>query len=272
MCDKIKDIKKHRADLSNYLMHFISNNPVSGLDAFAVLQKIINDGYLECGWSIQKGKRTIFGQKPAVCFTEMPLFAFFDYVVKRGDLNCVNNYGIALLTQNLFIRGARNVLYGTTNYTVEKFDANGNGYLIYYNENADAPEVRVFRDDELYRYMLTGIGEKNDWTHEREWRWVDYNNKIKNNQCLPLWSYQETSSYGKDLSDFFWDTIFIIVQYEDEVPIIKSMLSKQKGSANILDNNISVTKIICKETLMKSSLPEHFGFSDIISKQLFVNI
>ena len=270
MSTVIKNIKKDRVDLNDYLIHFIRDSEEQ--TAFNVLQNIINEGYLNCGWSIREGKKTIFGSKPAVCFTEMPLCSFFDYVTKRADIKKVNNYGIALLTEDLFIKGARNVIYGTTNETVEKVDNNDNGYLIEYSADATIPERRAFPNKELYRYMLTKINDTNDWTHEREWRWIDSQNKTPQNFCLPIWSYQEANLPDKEFTDFRWQTIIIITQYDDEVPKIQALLQSKKTNDNFNNDNIVLTKIISREKLMNSGLPAYFGFRDVLERGLFTQV
>jgi len=73
---KIKLMKKNRLDLSDFLIHFLRN--VDNTGSFQILKQIIKDGFLKSTWSERVLKKTIFGDKPAVCFTEMPFYAFLN--------------------------------------------------------------------------------------------------------------------------------------------------------------------------------------------------
>ena len=44
-----------------------------GSEAFHVLKKILFDGFLKTSWSFREGTPTIYGNRSAVCFSEMPL-------------------------------------------------------------------------------------------------------------------------------------------------------------------------------------------------------
>jgi hypothetical protein len=105
----------HRTDLSNWLIHFVRDRtpenawewlgeydeslpaafradgcPVfdgefwkappeprvePDADAFAALLNILWSGYIRAWWALRAGKATVYGPRPAVCFTEMPLYA-----------------------------------------------------------------------------------------------------------------------------------------------------------------------------------------------------
>ena len=93
----------------------------------------------------------------------MPLFSFYQYVKNRHDDSKADFYGIALDKEKMFKLGARNAIYGTTNLPEN-------------NSEPDSEERRItsyLPDKEQYRYILTNIDDKNDWTHEREWRWTN---------------------------------------------------------------------------------------------------
>ena len=141
--------------------------------AFAVLRKILHDGYLKAGWSYRKTRfglhPTIYGPKAAVCFTEMPLHGLLEYSKSRNSEYSVQSYGIAFLKTELFQAGARQVIYGLSSP----------------HQEADAGDtfaglgMRTLHSSmgiglrEQYRYVATNLARKMDWTHEREWRWAD---------------------------------------------------------------------------------------------------
>ncbi len=136
--------------------------------SFEVLKKILQDGMLLCNWSLRKGKRTIYGPKPAVCFTEMPLAALYAYVNTRSSY--ASGYGIALLKEELFEAGARPVIYGLTS-KVEEARYPDPFYQKGFRNLSSNNNLGL---NEQYRYVATSFKTKKiDWTHEREWRWVD---------------------------------------------------------------------------------------------------
>ncbi|NMC61318.1 MAG: hypothetical protein GYA51_18345, partial [Candidatus Methanofastidiosa archaeon] len=153
-------MKVNRFDLSDYLIHFTRS---SGKGAFENLKSIIATGKLNPAWALRNGKRGIFGNHPAVCFTNMPLFSFYQYVKNRHDDSKVDFYGIALDKEKMFRLGARNVIYGTTNFPEDNGEPDAEGRRM----------TSYLPEKEQYRYILTNIDDKNDWTHEGEWRWTN---------------------------------------------------------------------------------------------------
>src|SRR4051812_46151197 len=64
-------------------------------------------------WSVRRGRRTIYGADPAVCFTEMPIAAFVEAGharPKRGEV--MGPYGLIFPKAAMFSLGARPVIYG----------------------------------------------------------------------------------------------------------------------------------------------------------------
>lgn len=55
--------------------------------AFAILKKILHDGFFRSGWSLRNDNPTIYGPYSAVCFTEMPLHALIQYAKDRGAMS-----------------------------------------------------------------------------------------------------------------------------------------------------------------------------------------
>lgn len=212
--EKLRAIKENRIDLTDFLIHFTRIQDRKS--AFEILKKIIEDGYLKTGWSQRGLRRTIFGKKPAVCFTESPLFAFVDYVKKRQDRHAIDSYGIALTRGDLFRITARNVIYGTTHNPKERKDVSG-AYLL-----GDFPP------EEQYRYVLTtDVDGKNDWMHEREWRWTYQDFLHGTCQELKIWYFDD--------DNYHFNPIVIIVKAEHERKELLGMFEKISIMADDLE-------------------------------------
>lgn len=161
--------------------------------AYWVLERVLEVGYLQAGWSFRNEKATVYGPRPAVCFTEMPLSALVSYARARGDQGLVHSYGIAVRKRQLFEHGGRPAIYGLSSPHREA-------------ENSD-PEVlsgpRLLADEcgisttEQYRYVATSLAGATwiDWTHEREWRWP-LDACIASAPGLPIWLTESEVDYS----------------------------------------------------------------------------
>nr|WP_299173325.1 hypothetical protein [uncultured Allomuricauda sp.] len=166
-------------------------------DAYAigVLKKILYDGIIRTGWSFRNGKATIYGPKSATCFTEMPLYALIDYSKKRNNQNYIEPYGIAFLKEELFEAGARPVIYGLSGKHSESKKGDKN-YGIGLRTLSKKSGIGL---REMYRYVYTNINSANriDWTHEREWRWADLDERFEWFAGLPFFAENEEFSFSK---------------------------------------------------------------------------
>ncbi len=258
MSDNIRTILSDRHDMDDYLIHFIHNN--DDLTSFEVLKSILDDGYIRAGWAKRGAKRTVMGRTPAVCFTEMPLSAFFDYVDKREDFEKINSYAVCIWKPNMFNLGARNVIYGTTNYAEEKEHPDGHWYI------DNLPE------DEMYRYMLTEIKIKNDWTHEREWRWADIKELTDGRNILPIW-YNESEDpkdfeYGTN-SRFGYERIIVIVKKDEELEEVLGILRSKMTNKKFIQERMRATRVISRESIEALQLEKPFRFRDLFDYKLF---
>lgn len=257
MFQNLEKIKKGRLDLSNYLIHFTRTENSS---SFETLKQIVISGRINCSWSIRNGKRTIFGNKPAICFTEMPLHSFFCYATNRKDFSKTDFYGIAVHKQKMFKLGARNVIYGTSSEDeIEAFRNNEEGWN---------PNLPI---SEQYRYMLTDIDDKNDWTHEREWRWINHFQKSKGDY-LPLWQNDTYNKrFGGDREFSHQNEIIIIVRTRNEVDELASLFSTFTDREIYNHNNISNTIIISLEGIQtnKEKFDHDVDFGYILSKKIY---
>jgi len=162
--------------------------------AFQVLRKIIDDAHIRSGWSIRNQRPTIFGLCPAVCFTEMPLYALLHYAKNRKDSESVNTYGICFKKQELFNAGARPVIYGLSSKHKEIHISESEKGLYQPRILRDSCEISLI---EQYRYLPTSMkGIYIDWSHEREWRWCDseYSCQVPG---LPLFGKEEPFKFSE---------------------------------------------------------------------------
>lgn len=161
---------------------------------FEVLLKILHDGYIRTGWSFRNFNPTIYGPKPAVCFTEMPLYGLIEYAKKRNNEYYTENYGIAFLRDELFIAGARPVFYGLSTPHRESIS----GDINHGKGLRNLAESTGIGLKEQYRYVYTRLGSQKsvDWTHEREWRWADINEHF-DFAGMPLFAKNEQISFSQ---------------------------------------------------------------------------
>ncbi len=260
---KITEIKEDRKDLTNYLIHFTRSQ--NGLSAFDILKSIVTDGYIRSGWSKRGNRRTVFGPKPAVCFSETPLYGFLDYVVKRNDISSIDSYGIFLNKKAFFFAGGRPVIYGTTLPEEKIIDGNDNYF------------VKGFIDEEQYRYILTAINEPNDWTHEREWRWCNWNN-YSLLDGLPLWKIGQTDPFINYFFSFV--PVGIIVKTKQQKDILLKILldyfdaevkSGQEDDQNFVRFTIKKTVFIVLDDIPPSLLKDA-RIEDVLNSHAYYKV
>lgn len=148
------------------------------VSAFKVLKLILAMGYIRAGFSYRKEKKTIYGNRPAICFTEMPLHALIQYSKNRSQSKYISPYAIAFPRTELFKYGARNVIYGLTNEHIEA-KINDPYFDKWHRNLAQNCGIGL---NEQYRYVYTNLDVYGgiDWTHEREWRLAcDYGDHLK---------------------------------------------------------------------------------------------
>lgn len=159
--------------MTEWLIHFTKKNETK--NALDVLVEILSDGLLKPAWAFRKtvgsGKvnRTIFGPKPAVCFSEQPVGLLLDYVNNRPG---AEPYGVFVHKYDAFAEGALPAIYGLSHFSELQFG--DSGYV---------PDQRTINPillpvKEQFRYVGFSFNRGGqapmDWTHEREWRWADY--------------------------------------------------------------------------------------------------
>ena len=186
----------------------------SGASAYGVLRKIISDGHIRSTWAFRKGRPTIYGPRAAVCVTEMPLHALVDYA-KRREATDVGCYAVGLLKSEFFAAGGRPVIYGLSTEYAERDRARQK----WPRRLADSCGIA---EAEQYRYVSTALDGRYriDWTHEREWRWVDHKDRCS---CpgLPVWIMDEPHSFSR---------VLVIVQTDEEAERILDLLKQLHDS------------------------------------------
>ena len=198
---------------------------------FQVLCRIIEDGHIRASWALRKNRPTIYGPRPAVCFTEMPLYAHLTHARGKGVYN-VSPYAIAVRKDDFYQAGGRQVIYGLSVKHQEKEDC-------YINKQFKWPrELREccgLSENEQYRYVATNLSgiKRIDWTHEREWRWIDGKDVCL---CpgLPIW-LEDNLHFKK---------VLVIVKTDDEAMEVLDILKRLYDAGG---NDYDF--MFCKETL-----------------------
>ncbi|MEX1365611.1 MAG: hypothetical protein AB1Z98_20960 [Nannocystaceae bacterium] len=134
--------------------------------------KILCDGALEPDWSIRTragssaSEKTVFGRRPVVCFSEMPIMAFCEYLEARSPDGNISGYGVLLHKKQVFAEGGRPVIYDSEPAELTSSDSG-------YDSSYRLLKESRFSEDLQYRVVATNLGAERtlDWTHEREWRW-----------------------------------------------------------------------------------------------------
>ena len=203
-------------------------------DAFHVLLKIVTDGHIRATWAFRNSRPTIYGPRAAVCFTEMPLYALLEYADIRSD-ESVRKYAIGLLKHELFAAGGRPVIYGLSGKHTEN---NKTTELSWPRKLAPSCGIS---ETEQYRYvaMSSDTVRPIDWSHEREWRWVDHEDRCS---CpgLPVWLSDEPVCFS---------SVFIVVPDRTEAEQVMNRLQElYDAGANNFDH------LFCRRTLEATSV------------------
>lgn len=182
----------------------------SGASAYGVLRKIISDGHIRATWAFRNGRPTIYGPRAAVCVTEMPLHALVDYAKRRAATD-VAGYAVGLLKSEFFAAGGRPAIYGLSG-KYQELDRSGHTWPRKLDDSCGVAEA------EQYRFVSTILNGRFriDWTHEREWRWVDHEDRCSA-PGLPVWLGSEPYSFSR---------VLVIVQSNEEAEEILDLLKQ----------------------------------------------
>ena len=197
--------------------------------------KIITDGHIRATWAFRKNRPTIYGPRAAVCFTEMPLYALIDYAKTRPK-HAVGTYAIGVLKKELFNAGGRPVIYGlSSKHTEQQLNSSiGKGWPRKLDPSCGIAE------SEQYRYVAMSADSYRpiDWSHEREWRWVDHQDQFS---CpgLPIWLAEDEPT--------LFSRVFVVVPNEAEVQRVLDRL-KELYDAEANDSDFLFSRQTLKAT------------------------
>lgn len=224
-------------------------------DAFSVLKAIIRLGGLLPGYSFRKGNTTIYGGKPVVCATEMPIYSFASYAKKKGDSGKVSAYGIAFLKEEFYAAGGRPAIYGLS-VDHAPYERN-TAYCRVIDRN-------VIPLEEQYRYVAYNPSASKwiDWSHEREWRW-----KAVDEERDYVWAKDGSDCYGplpglplfigKNNGHFFTNLRIIVWSHEEAKEVQELLTGFYLSGGNNYDTPfdrslISKSRIIVLEELVSA--------------------
>lgn len=191
-------------------------------NAFNVLSTIVRLGGLLPGYSFRNGKTTLYGGKPVVCATEMPIYSFAKYAQNQKNLRNVSPYGVAFLKKEFFEAGGRPVIYGLSTNNVTYQSKNWCSRIL---------DSNILPVDEQYRLVSFSLDsqKKIDWSHEREWRWIAGNNKEHKIYLKSGFGYDDDVSglplFSGIENDGHFTKIGIIVWTQEEARIIQEELT-----------------------------------------------
>lgn len=223
-----------RFDLSDYLIHFFrdvdlnsgssinlpehcgfnSQHHANLIDARYLLRLSLRNYKLFASWSYRNGQRTVYGDSPAVCFTDMPIAAYLDTGMKRlGRNEKIGLYALVFPKSHMFNAGSRPAIYALDNASS----------ITWYSRGGDE---RIIHESllpliEQYRYV-TYIPQKVDWTHEREWRWPYRGDIDKYLSQIKEYGISEDveSTPGLDLRTINMIGGGVIVPFLSDIPVI----------------------------------------------------
>lgn len=182
-------------------------------DALQVLLKIITDGHIRASWAFRNRRPTIYGPRAAVCFTEMPLYALVEYAKQRNK-DSVGTYAVGVLKNELFAAGARPAIYGLSGKHIEQ-QLNDGSYRRWPRYLASSCGLS---ETEQYRYVAMSVDPQRpiDWSHEREWRWVDHQDSCR---CpgLPIWLADEPIAFSR---------VFVVVPNQENIERVVGRLQE----------------------------------------------
>lgn len=200
-------ILRSRSDMTNWLIHFTREDSDAGIKARRRLLSILEQGLLRPGWSERNGRRTVYGQYPAVCFTEQPLSAFLAYLSARTSDSMISGYGVVVHKQDMYAEGGRPVFYDSCN----ELQSNDPGFV------AGVRMVDGLPPEKQYRYVAFNPNANTlDWTHEREWRWAQ-GHEPSNPEADEVGTFRLAGTEVASGGGISWGRTHVIVAQDEDV-------------------------------------------------------
>lgn len=234
------DVERN-ASFQNWHERDAQHNLATDASGFDVLSKIIDDGHIRSGWSFRGGNPTIYGPRPACCFTEMPLSCLVTYAKTRPNQESVDTYAICVLKKELFAAGGRPVIYGTS---VEHQEDGSTRLPRYLSDQCGISEREQFR---YVAFNPTRRRGPIDWTHEREWRWCDVRD-ICGTPGLPIWAADLSMTFSR---------IILIVKTKDEAErTLNRLKQRHDAGTNPFGDSYRVETLQNTSVVAIDELPE----------------
>ena len=272
-----------RYDISGRLIHFFRDvkeidleilpsfieNPQKLKDqekgAFFFLEETIKHKLLPSTWSKRKNSgNCIYGNNPAICFTEMPLPAFIETVEYRKTKNeKISIHGLIFKKNDLYKLGARPVIYGLAKGNVRNISQK--------DDEKKCLDENNLPEKELYRYVSYNPFDENnengvDFTHEREWRLpIIVDDDIEENS--DFYSCKQTEGSINSLPN-----LRITRKYVDDVGIIVETESESSDILKILKEIYCENKELCPYTyiIVKNNITDTKNLRDFQKLEQFL--
>ncbi|MYB40893.1 MAG: hypothetical protein F4X76_01635 [Chloroflexi bacterium] len=229
-------------------------------DALQVLLKIITDGHIRASWAFRNGRPTIYGPRAAVCFTEMPLYALVEYAERRNR-DSVGRHAVGVLKKELFEAGGRPAIYGLAGNHKERHPQGTafGRWPRFLDPSCGLGAAEQFR----YVRMSVDRDPPIDWSHEREWRWADHEDRCS---CpgMPIWLAEEPIAFSR---------AFVVVPDEAEVEYVIGRLQElHDAGANDADfpfrrTTLEATSVVALDQLRDVG-PGHVRLEDIPARHI----
>ncbi|HZL09074.1 MAG TPA: hypothetical protein VFC65_03685 [Prolixibacteraceae bacterium] len=274
----------NRTDISKYLIHSVrisidNDLPIdsetlenlyyplreeSGFDDESeVLINIIEEGGVRASPSFRNGNSTIYGDNPVVCFTEMPLINFIQYVHKRNDRTRFTECGIAVLKKEFYKNGGRPVISGLSEDNVFEY--------LDKNKRIIKPDILPIK--EQYRYV--NLTRDIDWTHEREWR-IKCDKNDKNFSVRDDMRNDSFLTWGVNVfSNSLFSEVILILRSIEEAKLVHDIIQGQldcgyaKGGQEFC---VKIKYLILKESIEFLKRNEINSIEDLPSNAFYSHI
>ncbi len=212
-----EEIIKQRTDMSKYLLHWTTKEG---------FESIIKTGFFKATFAPRgnPGNSTIYGDYPAVCFSETPIGNYFQSLCVEKRY-WKKRWLLALSKRALYGYGGRPVIYGDSSF-----------------------ENRLDIEDK-YLFSHFDLEKPIDWAHEREWRVkpnVETNKQIFSSDSTHLEEYVpfHLNEQGKPITDTTLPVkprFFLVVEQEKDIVGLKNHILLDFFKGGVAPNDYVVS-------------------------------
>ena len=212
--------------MTEWLIHFTRDSAQA--TARDLLLTILTEGVLRPGFGMRGNppRRTVYGQIPAVCFSEQPIASLLDYIRERADNRQTSGYGILIHKHDAYAAGGLPVIYGLQNVSEDESTRQNSG-----TDGLRRLDEGCLSAEEQFRYVTfapTRSPHPIDWTHEREWRWPADSSHAAGNSLFYLGGL-----YGSSKMGMFEGRVHAFVYYDKDVEWLRSKLRQADKESRI---------------------------------------